>query len=267
MIKNLLLLTGAGFLAFLLISSTLGSGGSNGTFTGSPLDNKTCASCHNSYDVTEVSWITTNIPEAGWIPSETYSITITASSATAQKMGFELTAENTDEKVGVFTFPDDGRMKLASGSKTKVTHTSDGVTPENGHITWEATWTAPDVDKGDVTFYAAINAANGNSNTSGDSIFVTSITSTQDASSTAVHEVENISLKVFPNPASDYLFVRTIENIRSTEVINLSGQIQLKQTGNNSNNMRMDVSSLQPGIYVISANTEVESYTRKIRIQ
>jgi len=59
---------------------------------------------------------------------------------------------------------------------------------------------------------------------------------------------------VYPNPASSYIQINPTQTFKGTgeiRVTNMVGNLVLKSTANNSNALRMDVSSLMPGIYVV----------------
>lgn len=159
-------------ILFLIASSS----GSPGGRSGSPGDNnQTCTACHTGTAVVQSGWISSNIPAAGYTPGSTYQITLNGTHSGVSKFGFELTAENgSGQKVGTFTITEAGRTKLTNQNKA-VTHTSGGTAPSGGAVIWTMNWTAPATDIGQVRFYAALNAANGNGNTSGDVIYRTSL--------------------------------------------------------------------------------------------
>jgi len=168
-------------LSILIIPSALVlysySSGSPGGKTGSTGDGgTTCTQCHAGTATSQSNWITTDIPVDGYTAGETYTITVTGTHSGVVKMGFELTAENTSgTKKGNWTITDATRTKFANAN-TAVTHTSAGNVPSGNTNTWSADWTAPTAGTGTIKFNAAINAANGNGNTSGDQIYTTSLT-------------------------------------------------------------------------------------------
>lgn len=92
------------------------------------------------------------------------------------RWGFELVAlDDSNNQAGTITITDTTNTQSSvTGGKTYVKHTSTGTypgTPNSG--TWSFDWT-PNAGYGDVTFYAAGNAANNNGSTSGDLISTTS---------------------------------------------------------------------------------------------
>jgi hypothetical protein len=170
--KSVLFILSAFILAFVLISGTFNSGGSHGAKTGSPLDGANCAQCHRS-SVTTVEWISSTIPNTGYLPGHKYTVTINADDPAAMKFGFECTAESSDGKQGLFAVTDSVRTKLTN-KNLAITHRFEGISPVNGKIAWSFDWTAPVKGTGEVTFYAAVNAADGNGNPGGDKIYTSS---------------------------------------------------------------------------------------------
>ncbi len=156
------------------------SGGSPGGKTGSPGDGgANCTQCHSGAPQSASSWISTNIPLEGYTPGQSYTITLTGTHPGVSKFGFELTSEdNFGNKFGTLAVLEPSRTKLVNGGHA-VTHTSGGTTPQGNSNTWTMQWTAPAAGGSPVKFYAALNAANGNGNTSGDVIYLTSKTVNQ----------------------------------------------------------------------------------------
>lgn len=166
---------GAGILIFLT-ANVLYHSGSPGGKTGSPGDgDATCTQCHTGTANTVTGWITSNIPGSGYIAGQTYTITASGTHSGVVYFGFELTAENTsNQKTGTFIITDPSQTKLVNNGKA-VTHTQNGTNPSGNSKSWSMNWTAPGAGTGNVTFYAAFNAANGNGGTSGDVIYKSSL--------------------------------------------------------------------------------------------
>jgi len=159
-------------VVLIIMSNSTGSPGGK---TGSPADVSTCFECHNSNPVNPVSaWITTNIPAAGYVAGNTYTITVTGTHSGVIKFGFELTAEDdAAAKTGTFIITDVTQTMLVNMG-TAVTHTSMGTSPSGDTKTWTVDWTAPPSSTGDVGFYASFIAANGNGNVNGDDVYTSS---------------------------------------------------------------------------------------------
>jgi uncharacterized protein (DUF2141 family) len=58
------------------------------------------------------------------------------------------------------------------------------------------------------------------------------------------------SIKVYPNPANDRLFV-SAQNISDVEIYHVSGQIVLHQVVNNENNIQLNIAELPAGSYFV----------------
>ncbi len=177
------------------------SSGQTQPYSGSPGDGgNTCAVCHSGGNFNASVEITTDIPEEGYVAGESYTVTVTASSS-ASKHGFQITAENiSNAKAGTFAA---GTGSQTGNANHLVTHTSSGTSMTE----WNMTWTAPADTSGDnaaITFYAVLNAANGNGSTSGDQIVTTNLS--YEANTTGVGEWNTAHrLPVFPNPVSGEL--------------------------------------------------------------
>lgn len=162
-------------------SFTNGGGAPAGN-TNAPGD-ASCAqsSCHGGSVITSgTNWnnftITTNIPANGYVPGTSYTVTISHAVAGINKWGFQFVALNasTFSQAGSLT-AGTGMQSTLSGGKTYLTHNSAG-TAGTGSKSWSFTWTAPNPGVGQVSFYATVNAANGDNGSGGDQIYGKSIT-------------------------------------------------------------------------------------------
>jgi hypothetical protein len=238
-------------------------GGSQGGFTGSPGDkNSTCTKCHNGTAKSVTGWISSDVPGNGYVPGDKYTITLTASDAFASRFGFEITAEDQlNNKAGVFTITNPTETKLTNASRA-VTHTSSGISPTGNQRIWNFDWTAPAANAGSITFYAAVNAANGNGNTSGDVIYKTNMVISP--STTGIIEISD-NLPLYPNPARDYLCLRINEREGNYTVllINSSGRIAKEFIVTNGLNY-LNVSELQRGVYFIKIPQISDFQTKKL---
>lgn len=236
------------------------SGGSPGGKTGSPIDNENCTQCHVGATNPIDNWISADIPNEGFTPGETYVITLHATDQDAVRFGFELTAENGDSKIGVFTITDDDRTQLKATSNS-VTHKFAGTDPIGHEITWEFEWTAPDPGPDDVTFYAAINAANGNGFNTGDKIYLTSENYTQFFVGIADNLLRD-KVKLYPNPATSFVNIDLPANAE-LRLINITGQEVMYRKGT-SDSERIDLSNLADGIYFVQVVHNAERATIKL---
>lgn len=240
-------------LILLAVPSTLilfaYSGGSPGGKTGSMGDNgNTCTDCHSGTAMAEEGWISTDIPAVGFMPGDTYIITARGSHEAVVKFGFELTAEDeTGEKTGSFTIVESDRTKLANAG-TSVTHTSGGTTPNGDFGTWTMEWTAPDPAPEVVKFYAAFNAANGNGGTTGDVIY-TSETSVSQQHVGLENEILAESISVYPNPAVNELNIESPEGA-SISVFDISGRLVVS-IDHSQKETKLELSTWDSGLYFV----------------
>ncbi|PWL28134.1 MAG: hypothetical protein DCO96_09150 [Fluviicola sp. XM-24bin1] len=73
----------------------------------------------------------------------------------------------------------------------------------------------------------------------------------------SIAELEADGILVFPNPTADVLNVQTVSEIKTIEVVDLSGMIVANGTDNS-----VSVLNLAPGMYVINVTTEAGLFTK-----
>ena len=247
-------------IGFLSLSHIVRSTGSPGGKTGSPGDGlATCTDCHGGGKATDVSgWITTDIPANGYLPGVQYSITVRGERSGAARYGFELTAEKTSRaKTGGFATGGSGQMQLLAGTNA-ITHTNQGINPSGGSKSWTAKWTAPVKGTGDITFYAAVNTANGDGGNTGDVIYATNLkVKEQDLSGTDPSEL-NAQIKVYPNPAADWINIETTgleSDYYDVDISAINGQRVFSRKLRpepGTTTIRLSVAALSPGTYFAS---------------
>lgn len=246
-------------LAFMLMSYSSGSPGGK---SGSPGDmGATCTDCHIGTANSVEDWITTDIPASGYEPGETYTLTLTGTHVGVGKFGFEVTAEDAQgAKVGTLALADPIQTKFTN-SNNAVTHTSAGNTPSGDSKTWTVDWTAPESGTGNVTFYAAFNAANGNGNNTGDIIYKSSH-EVMEASGMSVEELSFQALNIYPNPSSGPMNVELSESA-DISILDMSGSLiyQVKAAEGTSS---IDLSSFPTGTYFMNIRNGEKFETRKI---
>lgn len=244
-------------LSFFLVSN---SGGFTSGASGSPGDGgNTCSGCHSGGNFNAVPTIVTNIPDTGYELGKTYNVTVSVASSSIRH-GFQITAEDAKEtKVGGFQAGDGSRSILSSKS---LTHTSAGTAQKS----WTFFWTAPSVDKGDITFYVAVNATNASGGTSGDQV-VTVNKKVGVSTTLGVSDFESDGFAIYPNPASDVMTI-DLANETQAEVkfFDFTGKV-VKSTSVNSSKNTIDVSDLSSGIYHVSVKTAKGTVTKSIAIK
>lgn len=234
------------FAAFLLMSN---AGGRTGAFSGSPGDNNiTCSQCHNGGNFGASATITHDIPNTGYALNTAYSITVQATSS-APNHGFQLTAEkNSDNsKVGTFT----------AGANTQLTNGNANVTHTNpNQNSWTVTWTSPATDEGEITFYAAVNAANGNGQAFDNSDQVVT-TNSGSIDVLGIAEAKLLKFEMYPNPSSDLVSIQlpTGTVAASVQMYDYVGRLVYSKEVNTIDNT-INVESLSGGMYVLRVTTE-----------
>lgn len=123
-------------------------GGSPAGYTGSPGDGKDCVNCHGGTSSFVSGWITSDIPPEGYLPGNTYNITVTLTGSGDK--GFQVSAQDiSGNQMGT----------LIAGSGTHLNGGTKYVNQNNGTTAnpavWHFQWTAPMAGSGNVTFYGA----------------------------------------------------------------------------------------------------------------
>lgn len=234
---------------FSLTSGIERSSGSPGGKTGSPGDNgSTCTQCHTGTPSQMDDLISSDIPNNGFIPGETYTITAELTDDEAALIGFELTAEdNQGNKTGSFVITNSAETQYTN-SEDAVTHTSDGIQPSGNTNSWSVEWTAPEEPDSEVTFYAAFNAANGDGTNTGDNIYTSQMTA--DISSVGIAETEPV-VKMYPNPVKSVLKVKfTSPELRTIQIMNIQGAV-VKYIETEAKEISIPVSDFNKGVYFL----------------
>lgn len=231
------------------------SSGSPGGRTGSPGDNgNNCTGCHSGTPQTAAGWITSDVPGGGYVGGDTYVLNLNGTHTGAGKFGFELTAEDEQgNKVGEFIITNSTETKLVNNNQS-VTHTSAGTTPSGNSKAWEFQYTAPPGNTGNITFYATVNAANGDGGTGGDVIYLTLNEISPDV--TSVAELED-KLHFYPNPSDGVVNFDPDGALAGTEafVYNVNGQ-QVHKFVLGHEILQVNLSHLSKGIYFVKLNDD-----------
>jgi hypothetical protein len=239
-------------LMFIFLANSSGSPGGR---TGSPGDNgNNCTGCHSGTPQTASGWIASDVPAGGYIGDETYMLNLTGTHTGVGRFGFELTAEDElGNKVGQFTITNSTETKLVNNNQA-VTHTFAGTTPSGNSKDWEFQWTAPPGSTGNITFYATVNAANGDGGTSGDVIYLTVDEISPDV--TSVAEIGD-ELHFYPNPSDGMVYFNPKAAQAGTEafVYNVNGQ-QVHKFVLGHEIQQVSLSHLSKGIYFVKLNDD-----------
>lgn len=122
---------------------------------------------------------------APWRPGVTQTIKVTIKHPEQKRWGFQLTARlanNLKAQAGTFTVSPDIRVRCLSGPDAPcngdvefASHKSAVVTDVGSGYTYSVDWTPPATAVGDIVFYLAGNAADGNGALTNDRIYTTSM--------------------------------------------------------------------------------------------
>ena len=268
--KVLLSLVVALGLVVLLTSELAYSGGSSGAKTGSPGDNNiNCTQCHGGTASTVTGWVTSTIPAGGYVPGETYTVTVTGTHTGVSKFGFEATAENSqNDKTGTLSITNSTETRLIMKDHA-ITHTSGGTTPSGASKSWSFDWTAPDAGVGSVTFYAALNAADGDGLKSGDAIYLSSLIADENTGTGIDDNKFENAVSVYPVPFNGQINI-SVKDGMNAEHINLynsSGALvnSLKVSGKPDDKISISTANLEAGVYILNViGTNGEQVSKQI---
>lgn len=228
-------------------------------YTGSPSDGKDCTQCHGGTASNVEGWITSNIPESGYIPGEMYDITLTVNSG--GKKGFEISPQS-------FTGDLQGTLHAVSGTKLVgsgkyITHSSK---VSSNPAEWTFQWTAPAEETGNVVFYGAI--AINESQTKLSSLIIP-----EDITAGIVSEQKS-ELNVFPNPVKDRLNISlwvTEPSQMSVSLYSLNGSLVNEftntQVANDQNLSFAITDNLISGMYLLKVVLGDKTIVKKVFIK
>ena len=242
--------------ALALMSNSGGRGSIAGeAVTGAP-NERTCGTsgCHDNGQFTPSVSVQLISPTNGdsdlaYKPGRDYTARLTIdASGNPGGYGFQMVALNAaGSSVGSWTASDDTQTVTIDG-KSYIEH-SKRLTES----VIEVNWLSPDSDEGDITFYFAANAVNGTGSPGGDGSANSSMVFEFDPTlSTGEAFVE--AVKIYPNPANDIINVSN-QSADHFSIYNVQGI--LVQQGN-LNNTEINISSLNPGMYVMQFDNQKE---------
>lgn len=162
-------------LAAFPVTALAYSDGPPDGYANNPPASENCTACHS--DLTgDGALALLDVPLGGYTPSQTYTLSIELRDPGQRRWGFELAVidDTSYLQAGTLAVTDPLNTQLSDNPGTDpdyLKQTLDGSYSGtlNGPVTWQFDWTAP--ASGNVSFYVAGNAANGNGNPTGDVIY------------------------------------------------------------------------------------------------
>ena len=123
--------------------------------TGAPGET-TCTDCHSQNAITGQFLI---MPPSGYVPGQTYTVQVqhVTSDLSRAAWGFELTAlDSSNAAAGTFANTTAFTRLRTGGGRNYIEQNSTGAfVGQTGGSSWTFSWTAPSINVGPVTFYAA----------------------------------------------------------------------------------------------------------------
>ena len=232
--------------------------------------------CHNTFALNsgpgETS-ISSNIPETGYISGETYQITLKITQSDRMRFGFGALPFSTmaNDGIGMVTITDATRTKVNNaGNKQYITHTSDGIDQAADSALWTFDWTAPDIGAGDVSFYAAMIAANNGDGNKEDYVYTDTLT-VPESLTNAIGQLTNLAhVKVYPSHVTNMAIV----DLAVEQTIDFGLQV-LDQNGRQvyhltrylspgSQKLQINTSSWASGVYYVHIRSNRSQGVEKI---
>jgi hypothetical protein len=237
--------------------ATSNSNGAPSGFANNPSGNgtKTCTNCHNEaitpFPAGSGFKITKNgLPVTSYIPDSTYDVSFSIILNVGNKQtGFEATTENSAGFIGTNNTPGPGAKLI--GAATYITQT----TPKTGNNpTWTYKWTAPGANNNIVTFYGSLRVDNLG-------IYTTSLDLTEEVSSTAVANIFNSTVSLYPNPSNGAVTINNTGKPMNVSIFKFNGATVKTVLVN-----KTETINLNTGIYLFSINNDNQQYSKKVII-
>lgn len=275
-----LLLIG-GFAGMLLLTAgALDNNGKAGR-TGAPGEQTCRDGCHSSYALNSgtgsINLTSSNMTYWEYVPGVVYHMSVTVSLASSNLFGVGvecLTASNTN--AGTLTITDAASTQIKNAtvsgtSRRNVVHQLNGGAGQ-GSKTFNFDWVAPATNVGNVTFYFAGNASNGQNNEAGDYIY-TGTRVISPAAGVGMEEADwsTDDLVLAPNPMTDNISVSYSNEAGGPVDIalyDLNGHTvhtrHLEQQAPGRHTLMLTDLGLAQGTYMVYVNTPGKSFVQRL---
>jgi len=206
-------------------------------------------------------WVRVNINTNGDVTYKDYAYNSVAGQAiTAGQMpqaGVLVTSITVQGQGGVSTITTQGGTLQMEATVLPANATDNSVTwsvtPGTGSATIDANGLLTATGDGTVTVTATANDASG---VTGSTVITIS------NQSVGINEISNNQLSLFPNPASDYVNMASSEKYTTIIITDLSGRLMKSINVTNRDNIKIDLSHLDTGVYLINLYQKNELINR-----
>ena len=80
---------------------------------------------------------------------------------------------------------------------------------------------------------------------------------------TGIENAATDQLNIYPNPATDVLYIQSPSLVKSVQVMDMSGKLLIKQEPQITGDVQVSVNELSQGVYFVKIETEEGTYTKK----
>jgi len=240
--------------------------------TGAPGEGN-CTACHSQTVVNSdpLGQLSISVPGSSgvYVPGNTYEVVVSLSYPGRPRFGFSVAARREGvEFLPVGTFS--GSPALGLQITDFVTHTLASI-QGNGSREWRFDWTAPTTAVGKIILYVAGVAANGDADATGDRVYTQSVELLPAATSVAELSLQ-LRSRVYPNPASNQLFIRVgNENdvdlqleLRSLDGALLRRELRKVTPGQD---VAVDLDGIKPAIYLLQLRQGNRTATHRLIVR
>ena len=161
------LITSLAVVLFSIIFAN--SGGPGGNYANNAPWYYNCTSCHSgNVNSGNGSVAIAGLPNEGYIPGETYILTLSVTGTHDRGYGFQMASQVGNDNAGTFSLGANSQNAELTGNR--VQHSTRTISGE-----WIVEWLAPASDVGDVIFSFSGLATGGNSGFGGDNVYTGSV--------------------------------------------------------------------------------------------
>lgn len=205
-----------------------------------------------------------NVPDSGYFSEDTLTMTVSIEFPGRSTFGFQASPQELDgDKIGKIIIEDAVQTKT-TGIGKYITHQKEGINGSDGK-SWNFKWT-PLSATGDVTFYYAVNAADGDGEATGDSVYYGSYTISENPDNIPLGLQETGILQSFNvlNPVEDKIFINAYDPAQqfSVQIFDINGKFLYSSNGVFTGSAVIPSGNFVPGIYFLKI-FDGQQYFRK----